>query len=78
VGDAVAVIVGIGSLAYDIYQVCKDKECPPCTLFAKGTIGWTRLDTSHGQYPVNGPHLHLRQVNQRRSDCDLPPSLVRV
>lgn len=44
-------------------------KCPPCSPYPAGTIGWTRLDTSHTHFPVMGPHLHLRQVNQRKSDC---------
>ena len=69
IGDAAAIIVGVASLGYDIYQSCKDKSCPPCKPYPKGTVGWSRLDTTHGHYPINGPHLHLRQVNQRPSDC---------
>lgn len=61
IGDAVDAAVSA------IAQACK--TCPECTPYKKGTIGWTRFDTSHGHYPISGPHLHLRQVNQRQSDC---------
>lgn len=57
----------IGNLVQAIKTACK--TCPECTPYKKGTIGWTRFDTSHGHYPISGPHLHLRQVNQRPSDC---------
>lgn len=59
----------IGDAFNSLVAACKSATCPECTPYKKGTIGWTRLDTTHGHYPVNGPHLHLRQVNQRPSDC---------
>jgi RHS repeat-associated protein len=63
IGDFVDSMIGA------VVSFCSSKTCPECTPYKKGTIGWTRLDTTHGHYPIKGPHLHLRQVNQRPSDC---------
>jgi hypothetical protein len=54
-------------LCYRNLKQCK--TCPECSPYKKGTIGRTRLDTTHTHFPIMGPHLHLRQVNQRSSDC---------
>jgi hypothetical protein len=61
------VMQAASQLADTVGQMCK--TCPACTPYPKGTIGWTRLDTTHTHYPIMGPHLHLRQVNQRPGDC---------
>jgi RHS repeat-associated protein len=61
------VMQAASQLADTVGQMCK--TCPACTPYPKGTIGWTRLDTTHTHYPIMGPHVHLRQVNQRPGDC---------
>jgi RHS repeat-associated protein len=74
-GTAVGAIVG-GLINAGIVYVaakyfCPNKpNCPPCSPYPAGTVGFARLDTTHTHYPVMGPHLHLRVVRQRPPpDC---------
>ena len=75
VAAASAAAAGVAALFYptelgnDELPPCQKKNCPPCSPYPAGTIGWTRVDTGHTHYPAGDPHLHLLQVNQRKSDC---------
>ncbi len=68
-----AAIGGIITGAIIIYEVCKDKACPPCTPYAEGAIGYlgphadNHFNKSLGRY-LN-PHLNLFEVNQNKADC---------
>jgi RHS repeat-associated protein len=61
---------GLG-FGLSVIEMCINatKGCPECAPYKKGTIGFSRFDTTHGHGPIDGPHYHLKQVNQRPSDC---------
>jgi RHS repeat-associated protein len=48
---------------------CADNSCPPCTPYAKGTIGYIGPHADHDHFPVGRPHLNLFQVNQNPKNC---------
>ena len=65
-----AALVAILSTSGDTVQdQCKDKECPPCTPYPKGTIGYLGPHTDHDHYPIGRPHLNLFIVNQNTDTC---------
>jgi RHS repeat-associated protein len=45
------------------------RSCPPCSPYAVGTVGWYGPHDQHDHRPVGRPHIHLKVVNQRKSDC---------
>jgi RHS repeat-associated protein len=48
--------------------LCPTNNCPPCTPYAAGTIGYIGPHNGHDHWPVGRPHLNLFQVNQN-STC---------
>jgi len=49
-------------------KVC-DKNCPPCSPYPVGTIGYIGPHNDHSHYPFGRGHLNTFTVNQRKSDC---------
>jgi len=54
IGDAIAIAVGVGSLAYDVYQSCKQTKCDP----PEGTMCY-RHDFGHGHADVAADQSHF-------------------
>ncbi len=60
-----------------IYDLCKEKECPPCkTVSGKivpvGTIAYRPLDTpppGKVEHGIAGPHYNLYKANQNPNNC---------
>lgn len=50
-------------------EQCSVSSCPPCTPYAKGTIGYIGPHTDHDHFPIGRPHLNLFQVNQNPKNC---------
>jgi len=44
-------------------------NCPPCTPYAAGTIGYLGPHDTHDHFPVGRPHLNLFSVNQNPLTC---------
>ncbi len=57
------------SLPHDPPEERCEDECPPCTPYPKGTIGYIGPHTDHDHYPIGRPHLNLFVVNQNPNSC---------
>lgn len=72
VGGAIGAAAAIGM---GIYELCRDKPCPPCTTVSGkivpiGTIGYRPLDTpDRPQHGIDGPHHNLYKANQNPKNC---------
>ncbi|MGD8843270.1 MAG: RHS repeat-associated core domain-containing protein [Gammaproteobacteria bacterium] len=74
IGDLLGITLITGAVIYDM---CKDKECPPCkTVSGKivpvGTIGYRPLDTPPDgkiEHGIAGPHYNIYKANQNPNNC---------
>lgn len=74
-GAVIGGVIGAGVEAgAAVYESCRDHNCPPCTPYGAGTIGYQGPHTTHEHFSkVLGrylnPHLHLYIVRQNTKTC---------
>jgi RHS repeat-associated protein len=74
-GTVIGGVIGAGVEAgAAVYESCRDHNCPPCTPYGAGTIGYQGPHTTHEHFSkVLGrylnPHLHLYIVRQNTKTC---------
>lgn len=74
-GTVIGGVIGAGVEAgAAVYEGCRDHNCPPCTPYGAGTIGYQGPHTTHEHFSkVLGrylnPHLHLYIVRQNTKTC---------